>query len=62
MARLNETMNENFQLKYKVETLENKVEILNAELNSFKVITQYHSESESDFSRSFNPLKVTNNK
>lgn len=50
---------ENLLLKQEIESLKNKAQTLLAELNSVKVITQYHSDSESELSRTINPLKVT---
>lgn len=56
---LNMALNENIKLKREIDSLKNELDALAAELNSVKIITQYHSDSESDLSRSLNPLKVS---
>ncbi|XP_065220407.1 putative leucine-rich repeat-containing protein DDB_G0290503 [Planococcus citri] len=57
MEQLNNTYGENLKLKQECAVLRNKIDSLIAELNSVKAITQYHSDSESELSRSLNPLK-----
>lgn len=49
---------ENLDLKQNVDTLKNQIEALTAEMNSIKAISQYHSDSENELSRSLYPLKV----
>ncbi|KAL6998682.1 hypothetical protein U1Q18_048074 [Sarracenia purpurea var. burkii] len=57
MEQLNTTCVENLKLKQECGVLRNKIDSLIAELNSVKAITQYHSDSETELSRSLNPLK-----
>lgn len=57
--RLNMAANENLKLKREIDSLANALEVLTAELNSVKIITHYHSDSESDVSHSLSPLKVS---
>lgn len=52
-------LNENVKLKREIDSLGNALEVLTAELNSVKIITQYHSDSESELSHSLTPLKVS---